>query len=63
MAAMAAILESILHFFSWTERPIYSKLDRKYLGDLLIKIATISVQRAKMVALAAMLRLYFELFI
>ena len=30
----AAILKSILNFFSWSEKPIESKLDRKYRGDL-----------------------------
>ena len=29
--------KSILLFFSWTERPIYSKLGSKYLGNLQIK--------------------------
>ena len=34
MAAMAAIWKSISKYFSLTERPIDSKLDWKYQGDL-----------------------------
>ena len=34
IAAMAAILKSIFHFFSWTEMLIDLKLGRKHRGDL-----------------------------
>ena len=54
--------KSILNFF-WTVRSIDSILDRKYQGDLWIENSYYrSDRKSKMVTLAAMLKIYFELF-
>ena len=54
--------KAIFRFFSWTERPIDSKLARKHRDDLYIKNSSNRANwKSKMASMTAILKIYFSL--